>query len=403
MSMSEFDTQMNSGEDDSASSSCQKPGFPPDFSEEDLTFAQELNALFSPEQEELPPYFVQTLLQAEDPRFRPVEHGFEKKTSARVFHRLKLRRRLFSSHRSTGEVISTSIHGIAVNRSLLACAAALMLVMIFTVAFTAPSFTSGVAFLLQGTRSGVYEVQHYPHGVNKLHPDLNEVAALSEPQQIPLLAARQRLSFPMYWPQMVPRDYSSPSIFLENTGQQWADGPILDLVYNLNNRIPDIDSQIIVREFQPREDVLQLVQEGAAHPIEIDQYGQAKAIYVDGQWALQDGQVLPQWAYGGRSELIYQQDGIVFWIVGNQHYGVNEKALLTIAQSLQVFQMSHQMHMLSDSRDFRGVTLIDTVLAQFTTDVVVVFQDDNGDSQSYIAVSSYQSIKTTQKIVATGH
>jgi len=401
--MSEFDTQMNSGEDDSASSSCQKPGFPPDFSEEDLTFAQELNALFSPEQEELPPYFVQTLLQAEDPRFRPVEHGFEKKTSAHVFHRLKLRRRLFRSHRSAGEVISTSIHGIAVNRSLLAFATVLMLVMIFTVAFTAPSFTSGVAFLLQGTRSGVYEVQHYPHGVNKLHPDLNEVAALSEPQQIPLLAARQRLSFPMYWPQMLPRDSSSPSIFLENTGQQWADGPILDLVYNLNNRIPDIDSQIIVREFQPREDVLQLVQDGAAHPIEIDQYGQAKAIYVDGQWALQDGQVLPQWAYGGRSELIYQQDGIVFWIVGNQHYGVNEKALLTIAQSLQVFQMSHQMHMLSDSRDFRGVTLIDTVLDQFTTDVVVVFQDDNGDSQSYIAVSSYQSIKTTQKIVATGH
>ena len=403
MSMSEFDTQMNSGEDDSASSSCQKPGLPPDFSEEDLAFAQELNTLFSPEQEELPPYFVQTLLQAEDPRFRPVEYGFEKKTSARVFHRLKLRRRLFSSHRSAGEVISTSIHGIVANRSLLAFASVLMLVMIFTVAFTAPSFTSGVAYLLQGTRSGVYEVQNYPHGVNKTHPFLSEIAQPPEPRQIPLLAARQQLSFPMYWPQMVPRDYSSPSIFLEDTGQQWADGPILDLVYNLNNRIPDIDSQIIVREFQPREDVLQLVQEGAAHPIEIDQYGQAKAIYVDGQWALQDGQTLPQWAYGGRSELIYQQDGIVFWIVGNQHYGVNEKTLLTIAQSLQIFQMSHQMHMLSDSRDLRGVTLIDSVPDQFTTDVVVVFRDDNGDSPSYIAVSSYQSIKTTQKILATGH
>lgn len=403
MSMSEFDTQMNSGEDDSASSSCQKPGLPPDFSEEDLAFAQELNTLFSPEQEELPPYFVQTLLQAEDPRFRPVEHGFEKKTSAHVFHRLKLRRRLFSSHRSAGEVISTSIHGIVVNRSLLAFASVLMLVMIFTVAFTAPSFTSGVAYLLQGTRSGVYEVQNYPHGVNETHPALGEIAQPPEPRQIPLLAARQQLSFPMYWPQMVPRDYSSPSIYLENTGQQWADGPILDLVYNLNNRIPDVDSQIIVREFQPRENVLQLVQEGAAYPIETDQYGQAKAIYVDGQWALQDGQTLPQWAYHGRSELIYQQDGIVFWIVGNQHNGVDEKTLLTIAQSLQIFQMSHQMHMLSDARELRYVTLIDTVPDQFTTDVVVVFQDDNGDSPSYIAVSSYQSIKTTQKILATGH
>src|SRR5258706_6957594 len=114
MSMSEFDAQMNSGEEDLASS-CQKPGLPPDFSEEDLAFAQELNALFSPEEEELPPYFVQTLLQAEDPRFRPVEHGFEKKTSVRVFHSLKLRRSLFDCHRSTAEVLSTSIHGIAVN------------------------------------------------------------------------------------------------------------------------------------------------------------------------------------------------------------------------------------------------------------------------------------------------
>src|SRR6185312_3975519 len=80
MSMSEFDTKMNSGEDDFHSSFDHKQALPPDFSEEDLAFAQELNTLFSPEQEDLPPYFVQTLLQAEDPRFRPVEHGFEKKT-----------------------------------------------------------------------------------------------------------------------------------------------------------------------------------------------------------------------------------------------------------------------------------------------------------------------------------
>jgi hypothetical protein len=403
--MSEFDTEMNSGEDDFNSSLDHKQALPPDFSEEDLAFAQELNTIFSPEQEDLPPYFVQTLLQAEDPRFRPVEHGFEKKTSARVFRRLKLRRSLFNTHRPAMEVISNSLHGIVANRSLLAFASALMLVMVFTVAFTAPSFTSGMALLLQGTHSGIYQVEHYPDGVKRHHPDFFLYGPQSEPQQISLLAARQQLNFPMYWPQMVPRNYSSPSIFLEDTGQQWAEGPILDLIYNLNN--PGLssnnDSQIIVREFKPREDVLQLVQEGAAHPIEVDQYGQAKAIYVDGQWALQDNQSLPQWAYGGRSELIYQQNGIVFWIVGNQHYGVGEKTLMTIAQSLQVFYISHQMHMLGDSRDARDVTIIGTVPDQFTTDVVVVFQDENGDSPSYIPVSSYQSIKTTQKIVATGH
>ncbi len=213
----------------------------------------------------------------------------------------------------------------------------------------------------------------------------------------------QQLSFPMYWPQMIPRNYSLTTILLEDTGQQWANGPILDLVYTLNGQKPDANNQIIVREFLPNEDVLQLVQEGAAHPVEIDQYGQAKAIYVDGQWALQVGQSLPQWAYGGRSELIYQQNGVVFWIVGNQQNGVNEKTLLTIAQSLQIFHISHQMHMLSDSRDSAGVTVIDWAPDQFLTDVVVVFQGENGNSPSYIPVSSYELVKTAQKIVATGH
>ncbi|HEX6483406.1 MAG TPA: hypothetical protein VF043_31555 [Ktedonobacteraceae bacterium] len=402
MSMSEFDTHMNRGDEDFNSSFDQLQAIPPDFSEEDLAFAQELNTLFSPEQEELPPYFVQTLLQAEDPRFRPVEYGFEKKTSARVFRRLRLRRRLFNAHRPAREVISHSMHGIVINRGMLAFAAILMLVMVFTVAFTAPSFTLGMSLLLQGSRSGVYEVQHYPHAVNKPQPTFFDKASIREPQQISLFGARQQLSFPMYWPQMVPRNYSSPSIFLEDTGLQWADGPILDLVYNLSGPklSSDINSQIIVREFKPKEHVLQLVQEGAAHQIDIDQYGQARAIYVDGQWAWKDGQLLPEWAYHGRSELIYVQDGTVFWIVGNQHYGVDEKTLMSIAQSLQVFHISHQMHLLDHARI---VTLIDSAPQQFIADVVVVFQDDNEDSPSYIAVSSYQSIKTTQKIVATGH
>ncbi|HZU70160.1 MAG TPA: hypothetical protein VFA09_23015 [Ktedonobacteraceae bacterium] len=402
MSMSEFDTQMNREDDDPISCLLRKEAIPPDFSEEDLAFAQELNTLFSAEQEELPPLFVQTLLQAEDPRFRPAEHGFEKKTSARVFRRLHLRRRLFTAPRSAKEVISSSIHGIVVNRSLLAFACVLMLVMLFTVAFTAPSFTSGMALLLQGSHSGVYQVEHYPTGVHR-HHGTYDFDAREWPQQISLSQAIQRLSFPMYWPQMIPRDYSLTAVLLEDTGQQWANGPILDLVYTLNGQKPDANNQIIVREFLPNEDVLQLVQEGAAHPVEIDQYGEAKAIYVDGQWALQDGQSLPQWAYGGRSELIYQQNNVVFWIVGNQQMGVNEKMLLTIAQSLQIFHIGHQMHMLSDSRDAAGVTVIDWAPDQFLTDVVVVFQGENGNSPSYIPVSSYQLVKTAQKIVATGH
>src|SRR5258708_22953603 len=74
---------------------------PADFGEEDLAFVEELNALFSPEEEELPPYFAQTLLESEDPRFYPVEPGFEKKTSVRVFRDLKLRRPLRSEEHTS--------------------------------------------------------------------------------------------------------------------------------------------------------------------------------------------------------------------------------------------------------------------------------------------------------------
>src|SRR5437588_10502053 len=76
------------------------PALPDDFSEEDVVFAQELSTLFSLPDEILPPYFAQTLMQAENPRYTVVDNAFAQKTSARVFRELKLRRRLFSRRRS---------------------------------------------------------------------------------------------------------------------------------------------------------------------------------------------------------------------------------------------------------------------------------------------------------------
>src|SRR5207249_6358466 len=100
--------------------------------EEDVAFVQELDSLFALHEEELPPYFVQTLLDSENPRFQPVEHGFEYKTRARVFRRLKLRRRLFHSLRSP---FPSLFNVVPARRSLVACAV-LMLFMLCTVIFT---------------------------------------------------------------------------------------------------------------------------------------------------------------------------------------------------------------------------------------------------------------------------
>src|SRR5579862_1699391 len=90
MSMSEFDRRSHGQEnEDSLHVSTQHDtGLREDFSAEDLAFAQELATLFSPEAEEMPPYFVQTLLDAENPRYQPVENGLEQRTSVRVFRRL---------------------------------------------------------------------------------------------------------------------------------------------------------------------------------------------------------------------------------------------------------------------------------------------------------------------------
>src|SRR5712691_3520799 len=163
MSMREFDEHLNSESDDILSLAALEQVVPPDFGEDDLVFAHELNSIFSPEQEELPPYFVQTLLASEDQLFQPVEPGFEHKTRARVFRRLKLRRHLFHGEHAALFSVGRMVPG----RRFLVTSAALILFMLLTVIYTAPSFASGMEIILRGAKSGVLLVKDYPSG---LHP-----------------------------------------------------------------------------------------------------------------------------------------------------------------------------------------------------------------------------------------
>src|SRR5437763_1929426 len=202
MSMSEFERELNSGEIGFSSLSTQNQGIPADFSEEDIEFVQELNTLFAPQDEDLPPYYAQTLLEPDEPRFQPVEHGFEHKTSARVFRRLKLRRRLFPSHRDTNVILSAA-KDLPTPRSLFALTAVLILFMIVTVAFTSTSFASGLEILLQGGRSGVYQVNSYPNAVRHRSVPSNNTA--KGPREVSLAAAQNQLMhFPIYWPTSLP-------------------------------------------------------------------------------------------------------------------------------------------------------------------------------------------------------
>lgn len=389
MSMSEFDKQENSRGNDFSSLSTQRRAAPEDFTEEDLAFAEELKGLFSPEDEELPPYYAQTLLEAEDPRFDPAKYAFELRTNTRVFRKLELRRRLFSKRSSPRQIVSSGIGEVARRRSFLLMIATFMMVMLFTVAFTGESFASGMMYLLQGGGSGVFAVLHYPdrvaHPMRSL-PENPESQSLSK--EISFFAAQQQLRFPMYWPQHMPQAYSLQDIsfyqgiegdvYPVQGDRQWADGPIVQFEYDL----PPTDvvqgtGQIVVLEFKPRpgRNVVQMVQDGAAHPIEVNPDGQSKEIYVDGQWIAPDRSV-PQWVTGGRSELIYQQDGVVFWIVGDQRDGIHQKELVDIAGALQALPMLRTNHIMQIESEMSTVTQVAAdVPGSFANDVIVVNPD----------------------------
>jgi hypothetical protein len=401
MSMSESDQQLDSDGDKNNNYSLPTQGhaIPSDFGEEDLAFVEELNALFSPEEEDLPPYFVQTLLEAEDPQYYPLDPGFEKKTSARVFRHLKLHRRLYHDPRTLLDAISTGISGIYARRSLLALTAAFVFIMLITVAFTAPSFGEGVTMLLQGARGGVYQVNYYPNQVRRHSYD----AANPQPHQITLAAAQQRLHFKMYWPHYIPQNYSLDSQYLlyqvTDQHQPWADGPIIELVYSLPETgvAPKGTGQIVIREFKPSENVLQVVQDNAAFTIQPDQFGRPRAIYVNGEWLPTNGKFAPVWAYGGRSEVIYQQNGVVFWIAGNQRDGIGETDLWNIAQSMQTIPFNHLMAMNGETTYITRDSL-DNVHDPFVTDILVI-PDGSPDGMYFMNESSYQAAKTALKTV----
>jgi hypothetical protein len=394
--MSEFERPENDKGKEDCFFSAPTSAVPDDFTEEDLAFAGDLHAFFSPESENLPPYYVQTLLEVDDQRFEPVVRGFEYKTSARVFRRLKLRRRLFCPYTSPLNALSTSMGDASLRRSALAMLGTFALIMLLTVAFTGSSFASGVAILLRGTSgNGVYRTNNYPVGmVHSSHVDPSTPAALST-KQISLFSVRQQLHFPVYWP-----EYSLPEYTLQHINlyvgldQQWADGPMLEFEYSLS---PAEDStgtgKIWVREFMPRTDVLQLVEEGASHSIDVDKSGRALAIYVDGQWK-PDANGEPIWTYGGRSELIYQINGIVFWIAGSQSDGVAEKELMQIAQGLARYSIAPHMHWL-DATPVTQMTRDSS--GPFSTDVIIIFPGDSAgqDGPYYLDVTSHQPPKNT--------
>jgi hypothetical protein len=127
----------------------------------------------------------------------------------------------------------------------------------------------------------------------------------------------------------------------------WAQGPLLDLTYiaDSTGRVTtDTPAVLNIREFQiasADSAVLQMVQAGYATSVPA---GDEQAVYVDGSWtgALDDAHLGTSavWTPGQKSELILQYAGVIFWITGDQRYGIDEAALINVAQHFLVAQVS---------------------------------------------------------------
>lgn len=374
MSMSEFERRLRGSEDDLSRIplSMQDQTIPEDFSEEDIEFAQELGELFSPDLEEIPPLFVQTLLESEDPRFQPVEHGFEHKTRARVFRRLKLRRHLFHSTRS-------SLAFFPMQRSLAALVAAIVLFMVMTMVVTSNSFAAGMVYLFSGPHSGVVQLHNYPAPAQQSSSVQQSQQKEASPPRLSLLEMQQNLNFQIQWPSYLPDHYDVDSVNIYKGSENvWTDGPIMQLVCTLS--LPGVQphgsGDITVLELKPLGDgkVLQGIAINSSHQIKIGPDGEA-GLVVNGQWQ-NINKTTHSWIDNGSVELIYEHNGVIFWIQGDQRDGIDKdgKALAAIAKSLVPLDVSRIAHMssldgLEQSANDLGFTYVGDI---YDTDILVV-------------------------------
>lgn len=306
--------------------------FPDDFSLDEAEFASELRDLFGPEREELPPLYTQTLL--ESAHIAPVGPGFEQKTAYRVFRRLSLSRAPLAQRRRftpSWRIARTTQR--PVSRPVALSFTAVVLFMVCTMVLASPAFGAGVRILLGQT--GVQQVHGYPTHVRP------SVAPTSGQPR-----AQLTTTMPISWLGETAGNYTYLGTQLLDP-TVWSRGPIVDVQYTLTH--PSAGTGVLdIREFQVNPQysaVLQVVQDGSVTPAQV---GNTSAVYVDGTWvpvpvrdrSAVNGGMNPlaapsfTWESGIRSELIFERNGVVFWIVGDQRDGTGLDTLVSLAQNL---------------------------------------------------------------------
>lgn len=326
--MSRFE-RANAGDAWTEGPDAEEPLFPDDFSVEEATFASELREIFALEREELPPLYTQTLL--EDERLDSAEAGFEQKLTYRVMRRLRLPRSpLFERHYLALFLTALQESLFRMSRPLAASLTTVMFVMSLTVAISTPTFAAGVRILLGQT--GVQQVPAYPTYVRA------PAAAKKFDHHQLTFDPNMKLS----WLGALADKYLYQGARLQDPAE-FSKGPIVEMQYTVDGHANGT-GVLDIREFQVNDNcsaVLQVIQDGSQSLVK---FGDTPAVYVDGTWVARDmshrvidgeGQLHWQWQTGVRSELIFERDGVVFWIVGDQRDGMQQEELLRIASLLK--------------------------------------------------------------------
>lgn len=297
--------------------------FPDDFNLDEAAFAAELREVFALERDDPPPLYAQTLLAEE--RYRAAEAGFENKVVYRVFRRLRLPRPRLMPQRGLRQGVRAVRESLAsLSRRAATVMAAAMLFMAVTFLVATPSFAAGLRILLGQT--GVQQVSSYPSGVHSSRTHASTVKAKRDPFAE---------GAPLYWLGQNFNDFTYAG--LQTQEADFARGAMVDVHYLAfgGNRLSRMEApaRLDVREFRVADDyaaVLQVVQVNAATEITI---GGDKAVYVDGAWGCYDCRY-PVWQSGNRNQLIFERDGVVFWIGGYRSDGVDESLLIAAAKQL---------------------------------------------------------------------
>lgn len=341
--------------------------FPDDFSTEEVEFASELRELFATEREDLPPLFTQTLLG--EPRLRVPDTGFERRLVRGVLRALNLPRApLFDR----GTLLRSAMRDLftQLSRPVAASFSALIVLMTLTVVLASPAFAAGVRLIFG--HAGALQVQSYPTHVSSSGSMAH--VAQRPPNAIPPMQVE--------WLGQSIGQYHYSELSMSSP-QQWSDGPVVELRYTRSGKGGG-SGLLDVREFKPAPGlahVLQVVADNSATPVSV---GGLPGVYVDGRWSYIKQYKIWQW--GIKSELIFERNGLIYWIVADQRDGMGQDQLT--AAALQLSPVLIRQLVAAPSLRLVGEQLVGSLQDPTDGEVIALVRAGNSSTDEQVAFVS---------------